>query len=217
MDNEKANAVLAAAQEFFREEESHGHLPMINDGPKAIGEKLGFPPAEVLVLLRMLHRRGMIALVGFGTHVTIAQSQDLLRPPSTVITDGGKSAKYGKGRRLRETEVMPEDEHPPEVEELQAYIAELEKMLDGVQAKADHAEQRRRNVSDARKRADEAKEAAEQKLREALAEVRRLNQTVETLQTKAGKVSELEREIEELRRPHALSGDLAATIARLTQ
>lgn len=213
----KAQAVLDAAEELFREEEAHEHPPMIGDGPKAIGEKLGLPPAEVLVLLRMLHRKGMIALFsGFGLSATIARDQALLRPPTAVVTDGGRGAKLSKGRRVQGYYEDPEAS-PPEIEELLAYITQLEATLDETQARADKAEGRRRNISDARRRAEEGKAEAEERLRRAMADNRRLSQQVDQLQTEAAKVPGLEQTIKELRSPRQLPEELAATLARLHQ
>jgi hypothetical protein len=211
MDNEKANAVLRVLEQFFTDEESPGHPAILGDCPQLIGEKLGLPPAEVLVLLRILHRKGLIGLFGgIGPQVMVARDQSLLRPPTAVITDGGKNAKLGKWRRNRTSEEPTEDELPPETAELLEYIDQLEKLLDEVQARAEHAEKRRRNISDARQRSDEAKTEADKALRRSKAENT-------TLKTEADKVPGLERQIAELQGRRVIPDDLAETLARLTQ
>lgn len=217
MDNERANAVLQEAERHFREEESHGNPAIVGNSPQLIGAALGFPPAEVLVLLRMLHRKGSIGLVGgFGMGITIARTQALLRPPTAVITDGGKSAKLGKGHRLR-TEEYLEDESPPETDLLLDYIAQLERTVDGLQDKADQTERRRRNVVDARRRDNEAKASVEEDLRQAKTTIRTLTQTADELRERADMVPELERRLAALQEPRTVPKDLAETIARLTQ
>jgi len=211
MDNARTAAVLEMVQGLFADEESHGHPAIINDGPQFIGEKLGYSPAEVLVILRMLHRKGFIALLNsFGPHVSIARDQSLLKLPIAVITDGGRNAKLSKGPRSRPSEAPAQDEQPPEVAGLLAYIAELERELDGVQAKYEHTEQRRRNIKDARDREKEARTSAEAELGRVKAENR-------TLKQEADKVPELERRLAEQQGHRTIPSDLAASIARLTQ
>ena len=219
MDSARERAVLEVAEQLFCEEEVHGHPAMIGNASQVIGEKLGFSSAEVLVLLRMLHRKGKIGLLnGVGVHVTIARNQELLQTPATVITGGGKKAKLAKGRRLR----LPDDEAPSEdastsdTRELLNRIAQLERDLKEARAAAEKAETRRRNMSDARQRSDEAKADTEKELRRVKAENRSLAETIETLRVEADKVPDLERQIAELERPRTLPDDLAATIARLT-
>lgn len=219
MDNARERAVLEAAEQLFCEEEAHGHLPMIGNGAQAIGEKLGFSSAEVLVLLKMLHRKGKIGLVnGAGIYVTVARDQELLQTPATVITGGGKKAKLAKGRRLRlpEGEVPPDESDASGSSELMTRVAQLERELKAAQVAAEKAETRRRNMSDARQRSDEAKASVEKELRRVKAENRSLTETVKTLRAEADKVPGLERQIAELKRPRTLPDDLAATIARLT-
>lgn len=211
MDNAKAAAVLKAVEELFTEEESHGSPAIINNGPQYIGEKLGYPPAEVLVHLRVLHRKGLIALFnGFGPYVVIARDQSLLKPQTAVVTDGGKSAKLSKVRRGRVAEVDTEGEHPPEVAELLSYITELETTLDTTQARLETSERRRHNISDARNRSDEAKARAEEELRRVKAENGVLKQ-------EADKVPVLEQQLADQHGRHTIPSDLAASIARLTK
>lgn len=216
MDNARVTAVLEAAKELFREEESHGCAAVVSNAPQVIGEKLGRTPAEVVAILRMLHRKGKIGLLnGFGLQVTVARSQELLRMQNTVVTGGGKSMKVGKGQRTRTSE----GEEPPEEaesSELLDRIAQLETQLAEALAAAEQAEGRRSNMRDARQRSDEAKACAEEALRRAEAKNREHLRTIETLQAEAAKVPDLERQVAELSRPRELPGDLAATIARLT-
>lgn len=211
MDNTRAAAILEVVEALFEDEESHGHLAVISDAPQFIGDKLGYPPAEVLVHLRVLHRKGRIALFNsFGPYVSIARDQSLLKPPTAVVTDGGKSAKLSKARRNRSSEVTTEAEHPPEVAELLAYIAELETTLDATQAKLETSERRRRNISDARRRSDEGKARADE-------ELRRIKAENGVLKQEADKVPGLEQQLAEQRGRHAIPTDLAASIARLTK
>jgi len=216
MDNERVAAVLEAAKELFCEEELHGHAAVVSNAPQVIGEKLGRTPAEVVAILRMLHRKGKIGLLnGIGPQVTVARSQALLRMQTTVVTGGGKSIKVGKGPRTR----LPESEEPSEgaeSSESSDRIAQLETQLAEALAAAEQAEERRSNMRDARQRSDEAKARAEEALRRAEAKNREHLRTIETLQAEAAKVPGLERQIAELSRPRELPDDLAATIARLT-
>lgn len=217
MDSPRTAAVLEAARQLFEEQESNGHVAAVGNGPQVIGEKLGFPPAEVLVILRNLHRKGRIGLSnGIGPNATIARAQEALRPVTTVITGGGTGAKIGKARRARPSEG---DEPPESTEdsELLDRIAQLEKALDEAQAATKQAEERRSNMRDARQRSDEAKARVEEELRRVKAENRTLSQRVETLQVEAAKVADLERQISQLERPQVLPDELAATIARLTR
>ncbi len=215
MDNERANAVLRVAEQLFQEEESHGHPAQLGNGPQLIGDALGLPPAEVLVLLRMLHRKGLIGLFGgIGLHVMIARDQTLLRPPTAVVTDGGKNAKLGKWPKIRTPGDTPEDEDRPETELLLDYINQLERVVDGLQERAEHTEKRRRNVVEAR---DRDKAAASAELERAQARIRELNDKVRTLQEEADKVPELERRLAESQEQRTMPKDLADRIARLTQ
>lgn len=211
MDNARATAVLEAVEEFFKNEELHHRPAVMSDGPQFIGGKLGYPPAEVMVLLRQLHRKGRIGLIGdLGPHVIIARDQSQLKLPTAIVTSGGKKAKLSRGPRGRSSEVATEDEHSEEVAELLAYIAQLETMLDDTQARLDTSERKRLNITDARNRSDEAKAGAEKELQRVKAENT-------TLKREADKVPELERQLAEQQGQRIIPTDLAAAIAKLTQ
>jgi|GEM_PF-5858557 hypothetical protein len=219
MDNAKANAVLETAEQLFCEMEVLSYPPVVGNGPQVIAERLGLSPAEVVVHLRMHHREGRIGLLnGIGANITIARSQEQLQAPVTVVTGGGKSIKLSKGRRSRppEDEVLSEDAEASDASQLLSRITQLERELKAARAAAEKAETRRRNMGDARQRSDEAKASVEEELRRVKAENRSLAEANKTLQAEADKVSDLERQIAELKRPRALPDDLAATIARLT-
>lgn len=212
MDNARANAVLEAVEEFFKGEERHHRPAVMNDGPQFIGDKLGYSPGEVLVLLRHLHRKGRIGLLGdFGPHVIIARDQSVLRVPTAIVTNGGKKAKLSKGPRGRSSEVTTEGERSDEVAELLEYIDQLETMLDDVQAKLETSERRRDNITDARNRSNEAKVGVENELRRVKAEN-------SALKLEADKVPDLERQLAEQHDQREIPTDLAAAIAKqLTQ
>lgn len=200
-----AKAILEVMEQLLAAREAAGEQPYLWDGARLIAKELNKTPAEVLMVLKTVHRQGKVGLSQtVNLMVTVTRSQEEQATITAAIGSHSPGAQSAKPRQ----EEAGVDEHESAVAQLRSTITELERELRKV-TKARDA------LAELRRQADTAKEAVQTKLTQAQQTIRQQGDQIAELESKVAKMADLEKRLAEMQKAQSIPPDIAFTIATL--